>query len=233
MICCGVGDDMVIGDDQPGRIDDEPRAERGDARSGRARCGFFAEEFAEHLVERRARANSAAPPAPGGAARAAAWVETLTTTADQPPRQAARKDRRRASRRPRRRPGVGRSRRAAAPGGGAAAVPGSGGVRGARRGRRFPVTARRLARAGTALDCASAGAAMMANSAQRSRDRSASSAEGLQDILLFAGSPEFIRCGGRTSRSERSAPRALSRLAIRRSGGRSGSGRWSFRSRSI
>ena len=50
-----VGDDMVIGDDQPRRIDDEPGTQRGNARVVRARRALFAEEFAEHLVERAAR----------------------------------------------------------------------------------------------------------------------------------------------------------------------------------
>ena len=55
----GVGDDMIVGDDQTGRIDDEPRAERGDPgwrRIWGSRCTFLAKKVAEELVEWRSRA---------------------------------------------------------------------------------------------------------------------------------------------------------------------------------
>ena len=132
----GVGDDMVIGDDQPGRIDDEPRTERGDARPGRARRGLFAEKFAEHLVERAPRRILRRLLRRRGRAGGVAWVETLTTTADEPRRQLREKI---GEGRLGGRGGAGAAGAADASGcgagRGAAAVPGSGGGGVARRGR--------------------------------------------------------------------------------------------------
>ena len=53
----GVGDHMVVGDDQSRRIDDEARAERGRRADPvrAARSAVIAEEVAEKLIERRPR----------------------------------------------------------------------------------------------------------------------------------------------------------------------------------
>ena len=54
----GIGDHVIVGNDEPGWIDDEPRAERCDSRRrriGPAMAALLAEKIAEELVQRRSR----------------------------------------------------------------------------------------------------------------------------------------------------------------------------------
>ena len=89
----GVGDDVVVGDDDAGRIDDEAGAERVDAARRAVRrlalaalAAAVLEELLEEFLERRAgrqlrRRLPAAlpPPLPPGALRRVCEVEMLTT----------------------------------------------------------------------------------------------------------------------------------------------------------
>src|SRR3954451_2859745 len=139
----------------------------------------------------------------GGAVRAAVWVDTFTTLPTSRPVNCANRSTKGVSAT---RGGAGAAEASGSGAGrGAAAVPGSGGG-GVPGAAGLSCDGAALGAVGTALDCANAGAAMMANSAHEAAIELPRRRKACKMFSYSLESLGFIRCGGRTSRSERGAP---------------------------